>query len=387
MNETILFFYLRTGGGHLAPVRALADCMRERYPGRIEPVLIDGMAKAGRFARFVIEDGYRITQARAKWIYELAYAAMKFHPATRANSVIVARLLRPGIEETILTRRPRGIVVSHFFLIAPILDILRKRGLSIPVITIVTDPYTAHPLWFLRSGQAMVAFSEKVKESAVRLGVSSETVHVFPFILDPKFSRSEARSDAGPLKAEFGFRHDQRVILLLGGGDGMPRGFRIAKEILNNLPGFGVVLVCGKDKSLFRKAGRLASSTGGRDLKVFAYVENVPDLLKLSDAVITKGGASTVMEIIALGKTPIITSYIWEQEKGNVEFIVNDSRGIYEKRIRMLPAVLSGIFEDAPPYRRIRERNRDSMIESGTPAVAEFIMRFAGLEQSPGREG
>jgi UDP-N-acetylglucosamine:LPS N-acetylglucosamine transferase len=148
----------------------------------------------------------------------------------------------------------------------------------------------------------------------------------------------------------------------------------------------GVILVCGRNKSLFRRAASLGAAEEGKDLRVFAYVDNVPDLIRLSDAVLTKGGASTVMEIIALGKTPVITTYIWEQEKGNVEFVVKDHRGVYDKRIRMLPEILSGIFDDTPPFRLIRERNRSSPIQSGTPAVAEFIMEYTGLQQSHRKE-
>jgi len=232
-----------------------------------------------------------------------------------------------------------------------------------------------------------VVFSEGLKESAVRHGIPPERVHVFPFILDPRFSRNDARLSVETAKNALGFRPDQRVVLLLGGGDGMPRGLRIVKKILRQLPGVGVILVCGRNKSLFRKAGRLVPAEEGKNLRVFAYVDNVPDLIRLSDAVLTKGGASTVMEIIALGKTPVITTYIWEQEKGNVEFVVNDHRGVYEKSISKLPEILSGIFDDTPPFRLLRETNRSSPIQSGTPAVAEFIMKHSGLQPSPNKEG
>jgi len=387
MKEPILLFYLKTGGGHFAPVRAIADYLRTTYPDRVEPVLVDGMEKAGAVARFFIEDGYRITQARAKWIYELAYAVTKFPPATHANSALVAIQLRRGIEETILKHQPKGIVIAHFFLIVPILDILRSRGLAIPVITIVTDPYTAHPLWFLEKTQTMVVFSERLKKSAVRRGIPADRVHVFPFILDPRYSQKDVPSRVEASKAALGFRPDQKVTLLLGGGDGMPQGLRIVRRILRQLPGTGVILVCGRNESLFRRAGSLAATEKEKNLKVFAYVDNVPELIRLSDAVVTKGGASTVMEIIALGKTPVITSYIWEQEKGNVEFIVNEKRGVYSKNIRLLPQILSDIFDDKPQFRFIRENNNSSKIQSGTPAVAEFIIKFAGLERQAGEEG
>jgi UDP-N-acetylglucosamine:LPS N-acetylglucosamine transferase len=401
MNE-LLFFYLKTGGGHLAPVRAIASQLQTSHPGRVVPILLDGMAMGTAvdnaaatpvsseggsdtrtadtygFARYVIEDGYRITQARAKWIYESAYALTKFRPFALANSALVARVLRRGIEEKILAHRPKLIVISHFFLIAPVLDALRRLELDIPTVTIVTDPYTAHPLWFLRKEQTMVVFSERVKLTAVRLGIPAERVHVFPFILNPTFSPEDVALRVPQIRASLGFRPDQKVVLLLGGGDGMPRGYRITRRILADIPDAGVILVCGRNKALYRRAGRLVTSAGGRNLRVFAYVDNIPDLIGVSDAVLTKGGASTLMEILALGKTPVITTYIWEQEKGNVEFVVNEARGVYENRIGWLTEILAGIFDNELLYRLIREKNQRSPILSGTREVADFIMKQGG---------
>jgi processive 1,2-diacylglycerol beta-glucosyltransferase/1,2-diacylglycerol 3-beta-galactosyltransferase len=202
---------------------------------------------------------------------------------------------------------------------------------------------------------------------------------VFPFILNNTFSREDLPSRADRARAALGFRNDQKVVLLLGGGDGMPRGFRITKRILRELPGTGVVLVCGKNEALFRRARRLLNTPGGKDLRVFAYVDNVPDLIGASDAVLTKGGASTLMEILALGKTPVITTYIWEQEKGNVEFVVGEHRGVYETRISRLPGILRGILDDAPPFRMIRETNERTPVMSGTQQVTDFILKQAGL--------
>jgi processive 1,2-diacylglycerol beta-glucosyltransferase/1,2-diacylglycerol 3-beta-galactosyltransferase len=387
VKKRILFFYLKTGGGHLAPARAIAEYLNATSPGEVETVLVDGMAKAGAFPRYVIEDGYRLTQARAKWIYESAYALMKFRPATLGNSALVARVLRGGVEEAIRSSPPAGIVIMHFFLIAPVLNVLRRLHLAIPTITIVTDPYTAHPLWFLRKKQTMVVFSERVKETAVKAGIPAERIHVFPFLLGSGFSQSGfPRDESGP-KVALGFRPDQRVVLLLGGSDGMPRGYRIVKRLLRELPDAGILLVCGRNRSLFRRTDRLARMPGGRNLRVIGYADNVPELIRVSDAVLTKGGASTVMEIIALGKTPVITTYIWEQEKGNVEFVVNEGRGIYEKRISRLPEILSGIFSDAPPYRRIRETNQNARIQSGTQSVSEFVLKSLSRPPGPNHEG
>jgi len=204
-------------------------------------------------------------------------------------------------------------------------------------------------------------------------GIPGDRIHVLPFILNPGFTIEGADLRAARTRASLGFRTDQKVVLLLGGGDGMPRGYRITRRILSELPDAGVILICGKNQALLRRAGILVARPGGERLRVYGFVENVPDLIAASDAVLTKGGASTVMEILALGKTPVITTYIWEQEKGNVEFVVDNQLGVYERRIGALPAAVKGIFDDAPPYRRIRESIHRRKLTSGTPEAAQLI--------------
>ena len=370
-KDRLLLCYLRTGGGHYAPARALQEFIRLHDADRIEPILIDGLKGAGAFSRYIVEDGYRITQARARWIYEAAYAFTKPAPIAKANSILVSRALRPHLERTILEQKPRGIVILHFFLIAPLLEILRRNNLDIPAITIVTDPFTAHPLWFVQKQQQMVVFSEKVKATALRKGIADRSLHVCPFILDDRFLQTRPNEDATRRKVRLGFRSDQKMVLLLGGGDGMPRGLRIARTLLRGLPDTGVVLIAGKNNSLLRKGRDLASRPSGRNLRVFGYVDDVPDLVAAADAVLTKGGASTLMEILALGKFPIITTYIWEQEKGNVEFVVDNHRGIYEPDIRRLPALLKEIFHRGGGGISIPR----APAQNGTPVVAELIRR------------
>ena len=65
-------------------------------------------------------------------------------------------------------------------------------------------------------------------------------------------------------------------------------------------------------------------------IHVYGFVDFVYELINISDAVITKGGPATVMEILQLNKIPVISSYIWEQEKGNVELVTQSNVGFYE---------------------------------------------------------
>jgi len=380
MKATILLCYLKTGGGHYAPARAIEQHLRYAYPGSVEPILVDGLEGAGSIPRRILEDGYRLAQSRALWVYEALYGVTKIRPVARANSALVSRALRRSLEQTILRTVPDVIAIFHFFLISPILDVLRKHRLAVPTITIVTDPFTAHPFWFLRKDQTMVLFSNELKQTALRYGLSEEQMQVFPSVLDERVTSARSHEPACDVRRMMGFSDDDRIVLLLGGGDGMPRGLKIARTIFRRFPKTAVVLICGRNARLQKRAAEFSRRHPELRLRVLGYVDNAPDLLRIADVVITKAGASTLMEILALGKTPIVTRYIWEQEKGNVDFLLRSHRGIFEPRLRRLPGVLHKLFDGSGDFHAMTELNSRQPPEVGTGQVSEYIYnRIQGL--------
>jgi processive 1,2-diacylglycerol beta-glucosyltransferase/1,2-diacylglycerol 3-beta-galactosyltransferase len=168
----------------------------------------------------------------------------------------------------------------------------------------------------------------------------------------------------------------QNLLLILGGGDGIPKGIKILKRILKSNPQFSVILVCGRNKKLFNQALQLKNKFSNNDLIVFGFVDFVYELLCLSDLVITKCGASTFMEILMCGKVPIVNSYIWEQEKGNVDFIIENNLGVYEKRVNKLPGVVENLFDSKALLDNYKKNVVNADLKNGTNMVSEFICRF-----------
>ena len=361
--------YLRTGGGHLAPAQSIAT---ELGRAGIDPVLVDGLTESSRFARTIIEDGYRTLQARARWYYELLYAVNKVPLMARWNCWLVDRQVRDYLERRILVERPSVIVVFHFFLVRPVHAIVRRHSLTVPVVTVVTDPYTAHPMWFLIRNQQLVVFSEKLKHHCIAKGIPAEQISVFPFILSERFSTLLPEAELPRIRTRLGFTPGEKIVLLLGGADGIPRGEAILRRLVDAQIPARIAIVCGRNASLHRHATAIAARHPGR-VTVYGFVDFVYDLISIADIVVTKCGASTFMEIIMLRKVPVITNYLWEQEKGNVDFLVGNGLGLYEKRIRHLPTLLRRLLEDRSYYTAFVDNIVRRDIRNGTADVAGHI--------------
>src|SRR5690606_18678986 len=101
-----------------------------------------------------------------------------------------------------------------------------------------------------------------------------------------------------------------------------------------------LAVVCGKNESFYNESMKLKEKHPESDFFVFGFVDFIHELLSISHTVITKCGASTMMEILLANKVPVVNSYIWEQEKGNIEFLIEKNLGIYEPEIKKLVEVI-----------------------------------------------
>lgn len=371
-----LFLYLKTGGGHLAPAKAVAEKIKTKRRVDVEILLVDGLSESNQFVKKVIEDGYKNAINRAAWTFEFLYALHKITLISKFTSSVVSYFVKPGIERQILETMPKKIVVFHFFLIKPVFEIIKKYDLDIPVITVVTDPFTAHPIWFLQENQNYVVFSDILKEKCIDRGINKNNLHVFPFVLDSKFSQNVSDFKKIRIRKNLGFEIDSKIILIMGGGEGMPKGKKILKRIIARNMDAEIAIVCGKNQKLYDKAMKLKGKYGIDNLKVYGFIDFVHSLVSISDVVITKCGASTSMEILMMGKVPVINNYIWEQEKGNMEFVCQSKMGILEKNTRFLPDVLHRLLTDNEFYNSIINNIKNAAISNGVGQVSDYILKF-----------
>lgn len=372
-QATYFLLYLKTGGGHLAPAKSIAKTITEKSHGTINPVLIDGLEKSKPFIRAIIEDGYRQSQSKAIWVFEILYAFHKIKIFAFITTWLLSLFIKPYLRERILNENPQKIIIFHFFLIKPVLGIIEKYKLNITPLIIVTDPFTAPPIWFLHKKGRFVVFSQELKNN-LQHKIPEENVEVFPFILDKKFAKPFSKNEIIEKKKILGFDPDKKVTLILGGGDGMPRGKSILRNLVKKNVEGEIAIVCGKNESLLTYAINLKLKLNLKNLKIFGYVDFVNDLLNISDVVITKAGASTFMEILMAQKVPVINNYIWEQEKGNVDFVLKNKFGLYEKRIHKLPHIINQLLTNPDTYQQYQHQIKCSKLENGNEKVTDFIL-------------
>jgi processive 1,2-diacylglycerol beta-glucosyltransferase/1,2-diacylglycerol 3-beta-galactosyltransferase len=374
-KERILFLYLKAGGGHYSGALALSSCLEEKYSDRAEGYLLDGLPENELFVRGIIEDGYRITSNFLVPLYAASYEISKLSPIMKGHIETFSKVSADYIADCVRALSITKIVVLHFFLLQPSQEAVSRLGLRIPIITVVMDPFTTHPMWFYQKRGTFIVFSEKMKRWAVdECGVEEEDIHVFPIILKRAYDSPMPASGVLECKRRFGFRPEKKLLLLAGGGEGLPNGDRYLEYALKEKLNADIAIVCGRNKLLKFQADLITKRFKNTHVKVYEFVDFMYQLMNMSDVIVTKGGPATVMEALILEKPLILVDYIYGQEKGNVDYVVEHQAGFFIRNPKKAMEKVKSLLEDPKSFEEMKRNIRSLDIRNGTEEIVDFIL-------------
>lgn len=379
MKQKIAFLYLNTGGGHIAPAKALATGVKDAWPDEVETFLVNGFSEKMRMCRLFFENGYRASSNYFEPGYVLFYQMTKHSFFRKFGNYLVSIHGENHLYRFLRDNGITKVVCLHEVLIEVARNAIDRLDPSIPLITLVTDPYTAHSIWFYQKRTELVVFSEKLRKEAVeRYGFDPSRVHAFPFILNRAYDRRYSESEILEAKRRLGLPTDRKLILVAGGGEGLRSADRIVSEFVSKKRDEVLIVVCGKNSLLMSQLKLIIEWRKATNVVLYGFVSFMPDLLNVADCVITKGGASTVMEVLAVGKPVIFSTFIRGQELGNVLFAVYGGAGWFIRKPREILAQAERVINDDSLAVSVR-RNIDALgIRNGLDEVRDFLHSFEG---------
>jgi processive 1,2-diacylglycerol beta-glucosyltransferase/1,2-diacylglycerol 3-beta-galactosyltransferase len=201
-------------------------------------------------------------------------------------------------------------------------------------------------------------------------------IKILPPVLNRKYNKNLDHDRILELKAEYGFTPGKKLILITSGGEGIARGIDYVKAIRKREVDVEIAFVCGKNRELKRAAERVAARFPGHVTRVYGFVDFMYELMNMADLVITKAGPATVLEALILGKPLIVTKYIYGQERGNMEYVVQNRLGYYLPRPDAVGERVKWLIDNPEKLTEITRHVLSSPIRNGTDQIADYIMTF-----------
>ena len=388
MTKRVLLLISDTGGGHRSAANAIVAALDEVDTGphgeplRIEHRIEDVAAHCS-FPLSQLGPAYSAALRFAPPIYGALYHATNGRRRFRSVIRFCEPLYRARLRDLFNSYKPDVIVSVH-----PLLNhaALRARAdagmMGVPVLTVVTDLGRVHEGWLVPEVDAVVVPAREVYQRAKDRGVPVERIYHLGHPVHPKF---ETVSDTKlQIRAQLGLPAEKTIALLMAGGEGggklLPTTLALAKS---KLP-LHLVVVTGRNKALRSKLNELAPSLP-TPMTVLGYCDNVPELMRAADLLVTKAGPGTIAEA-SLAEVPVVVyDFIPGQEYGNLKYVENNGIGVVALTTTDVVRSTRRIVANLERLQTMRDRQASVAPRGSSKRIAELIANcsFGEMTDAP----
>jgi 1,2-diacylglycerol 3-beta-galactosyltransferase len=352
--------------------------MEMEYPGRFQIDMIDPFVQGSRpLIRWLVYRYGWVIKHLPK-LYGVLFHGTDNRMMVRAAIKSFGRQLRPGINQSVGESPPAGIVSFHPLTNHVTIEVLDKLGLDIPFVTVITDMTDVHRFWITRRADLVVVPSVQARRLSIGRGLDPRKVHVAGLPVNPRFQGALHGAAKAALRRRLGLAQEP-TLLLVSGGEGSGRLGAQARALDRAELGLQLLVVCGRNQKL---QARLERERWRGRVHVYGFVENMPELMQASDAVVTKAGPGTISEALISGLPLFLTGYVPGQEEGNVKFVTDRAVGYYAPQVRKLvKAVRHSFVEDRPEFDRMQGHAEAVGRTDAASEIAQLIA--AAVEPAP----
>ena len=368
MDTQVMIFYASAGFGHEKAARGIEEAMRTSLdPAAVE--CLDTVKLAPGFFGDLYRQTYLLQIKYAPWLWGMFYYSFDvpwIYFFTRKIRRLLNSLTARKLETLLVEKNPETVIATHF-LAVEVAAFLKIRGrIRSKIISVVTD-YLPHYVWTAAGVDGYAVAVEETKDGLIRRGVPAERIRITGIPIESKFLKTNSKEE---LAAKFNLKTSVFTILLTSGGGGIGALVDIVDGLLELKKTMQVLVVCGTNKDLFERLSK--RSEAWPSLKVFGFVNNMQELMEVSDIVIGKAGGLTITESFSKGKPVILFQSIPGQERRNAVCVERYGAGILAHGAPDVIKRIRGLLENPKEFDSLKAGAR----QLSRPFAAEDIVRW-----------
>ena len=337
MRRRILFLMSDTGGGHRASAQAISEAIEFLYPDQFEILIEDIWMDHTRWPINRLPHLYPwLSSSGTRWwllLWNATRRPLLWRGMLQATNLLTRRKILRFLTEV----QPDIVVSVHPAMNHLGVKWVKKTLPNAPFYTVITDMVTVHPSWVCPEVTACAVATPPARDQAIAAGMPPEKVTVCGQPVGLKFAR--LKGEKSVLRERLGLDAERPCILIVGGGEGIGRVYDIARTIAQTNEPAQLIIVAGRNKHLKQK---LEAAIWEIPTQVYGFVKNMPELMGSADILVTKAGPGTISEAFIAGLPMIISGYIPGQERGNVDYVLENEAGAYAEE----PAEIASLVKN-----------------------------------------
>lgn len=330
--KKVMIFYASYGGGHLSAAKAIKNFIDDHYK-EVQTEMVDCVKYVNKTLDKLSTSAYKEMAKKAPWAWgKVYYNSQKGLLAKISSSS--NKLMAKKLNKLLMEYKPNLIISTHPFASQMCSCLRKNHKLDAKIATIMTD-FAPHDQWLVGSDYVDYFFvsNDKMKDSLIDLGIDSFKIFVTGIPLSARFLEEHNHKK---ILNDFYLCEDKKTILFFGGGEfglGKNKTVQILRTLLENYSDIQVVAISGKNEKMKSAFQELSNELHAESkIKILEYTNQVPELMSISDLVITKPGGLTITESLASKLPIIIINPLPGQEEENAEFLENAGAAIWIKK-------------------------------------------------------
>jgi processive 1,2-diacylglycerol beta-glucosyltransferase len=340
--------YISEISGHHSATLAIEKSLKILEP-RSEILNINAFNYTNPISEKVVNRIYMGVIRRTPQIWEYLYDNPKVAKKIASLKNSVHKFNSPKLKVLFDKFRPDAVVCTQAFPCGMVADYKKDFSSPLPLVAVLTD-YIPHSYWIYNHVNYYISPCEEVSERLVKKGAPAEKIKTFGIPFDPKFNQRAARPE---IARRLGLSAGLPTVLVMGGGQGLGP----IKTIIRSIDKLGIelqqIVVAGSNQKLYKSLKRKTPKLKNKTL-VFAYVDNIHELMDASDVIITKPGGITAAEATAKGLPIVIVRPIPGQEAHNSAYLTQKGAAIKVEKPKEAAEAIKELLSDGRKLQEMR---------------------------------
>jgi processive 1,2-diacylglycerol beta-glucosyltransferase len=373
--KKILIFYAAYGGGHLSAARSIKEYIENNYKDT-EIKLVDCVKYVNKSLDKLTTTAYNEMAKKAPWAWGKIYSNSQkgiFAKVSNDSNKIMSLKLNNLLQEY----NPDLIISTHPFG-SQMCTVLKQKGkIHAKIATIMTD-YAPHDQWLVNSDYVDYFFvaHDGMKQDLVEKGIDANKIFATGIPLSNRFLMSYNKKE---ILDELGLVENKKTVLFFAGGEfglGKSKTYDMLRTLAKDFDNIQVVAISGRNPKMKRSFEYLVEQEHKENsIKVLDYTTKVPELMSISDLVVTKPGGLTTSESLASGLPIIVINPIPGQEEENATFLENKGVAIWIKKHDDAGKILNDLFSSPEKMQKMKINARLLAKKNSCKDICETLLK------------
>lgn len=218
--------------------------------------------------------------------------------------------------------------------------------------------------------------NDKMKNYLISKNIPENKVFVTGIPISSRFLKNYDKQE---ILNEFGLQNNKKTILFFGGGEfglGKTKTFEIFETLVKNFNDIQIIAIAGKNEKMKLKFEKIVQENNKQNyVKILEYTNKVPELMAISDLVVSKPGGLTTSESLASNLPMIIINPIPGQEEENAEFLEEKDIGIWIRKNDSAYEIFRNLFANPEKLEKMKKNTEILAKKHSTEDICKTILK------------